>query len=179
MCNTIRIFSLFVGLSVALNAEVPAVSFNGISYVIATVSVDKGVSGSITNEYVPKGETIDSWTTLLAVRYWPKINKVADATGPWLKMIHPLLCRNVGVFARNDKDVLLEAWLAAPNRLYIEIDLQRFVAEPGTGGVKAYQYAQKILTPGGAGNPTSYMESRGALFTAIGNLRLTPVEKAN
>lgn len=175
----IIILSLFVGLGVALNAGVTSVSFNGIKYVLAAVSVDKGVSGTITNEYVPNGETIDSWTTLLAVRYWPKINKVGDATGPWVKMIHPLLCRNLGVFARNDNDVLLEAWLAAPNRSYIEIDLHRFVAEPGTGGVKAYQYALKIMTPGGAGNPTSYMKSRDALFTAIGNLRITPVGKAN
>jgi hypothetical protein len=179
MRNAIRILSLFVALSVALHAEVPPVSFNGIKYVLATVSVDKGASGTITNEYVPEGETIDSWTTLLAVRYWPKINRVREATGPWVKMIHPLLCRNLGVFARNDNDVLLEAWLAAPNRSYIEIDLHRFVAEPGTGGVKAYQYAQKISMSGGAGNPTSYMKSRETLFTAIGNLRLTPVGKEN
>jgi hypothetical protein len=107
------------------------------------------------------------------------VKKVGDATGPWVKMIHPLLCRNLGVFARNDNDVLLEAWLAAPNRSYIEIDLHRFVVEPGTDGVKGYQFAQKILMTGGAGNPTSYMKSRGTLFTEIGKLRLTAVRREN
>jgi hypothetical protein len=163
----------------ALRAESPSVQFAGVKYQLATVEVGK--DGAVTNEYVPDGESINSWTTLLTVRHWPKVKKLGDAAGAWLKMIQPLLTQKVGAFksdsAKSDDDLIFEAWLAAPDRSYIEIDLHRFVIEQGTDGVKAYQFAQKVVMTGGKGDPTSFVKNRSTLFGDLGKLQLSPVKK--
>jgi hypothetical protein len=41
-------------------------------------------------------------------------------------------------------DLVIEMFLGAPGRPYVEYNLHRFVVEEGTPGVKAYQFAQRI-----------------------------------
>lgn len=162
-------------LAGAVRAESPAtLDFGGLKYRLA--STEKGKDGSLTNEYVPEGETLENWTTLVAVRHWPKAEKVGDAATPWLKMVQPLLTQKVGVFkadsAKDAEDILLEAWLSAPDRSYIEINLHRFVKEKGTEGVKAYQFAQKVPMKDGKGDPSSFVKLRTARFNEMAKLKL-------
>jgi hypothetical protein len=163
--------TLLVG---TLRADVPNVEVAGVKYQLAFVEVGK--DGSVTNEYVPEGETINSWTTLLGVRHWPTAKKIGDAAGPWMKMVQPLLTQQAGAFksadAKSENDIVIEAWLSAPDRSYIEINLHRFVVEGGTDGVKGYQFAQKIVMTGGKGDPTSFIKKRDVLFSALGKLEL-------
>lgn len=169
---TLALLCLLAGS--VLRAETASVEIAGVKYHLAWVDVSK--DGAITNEYVPMGETIDAWTTLLGVRYWPNAKRVADAVNPWIKMIHPLLVRKAEIYgvtdSKNRDDIVIEAWLAAPDRSYIEINLHRFVIEPGADGVKAYQFAQKIVMTHGKGDPTSFMKNRGTLFGAVSKLQL-------
>jgi hypothetical protein len=43
--------------------------------------------------------------------------------------------------------------------------------------VKGYQFAQKIVTTGGKGNPTPFIKNRDTLFKALGKLELPLLAK--
>jgi len=170
---------VLISVCSALHANDQTVRFDGIKYQLAYVEV--GADGTVTNEYVPKGESIDKWTTLLAVRYWPKVKKPEDAALAWLRMIQPLLTKDVETFknkgSKDGNDLILEAWLNPPDHSYIEINLHRFLAEEGVEGVKAYQYAQKVMIIHGKGNLTPYTRTRTALFDMLAQLKLSPQTK--
>ena len=171
MHTSLRILVLFVASCAALCAA-PSVDFDGVRYVLASVEISK--DGTVTNEYVPEGESIDSWTTLLGVRHWPKVKKVEKATEAWVAMVRPLLARDAVAYAAQGKknDVVLEAWLSAPDKSYIEANLHRFVLEDGTVGVKAYQFAEKIKMSEGKGDPSRFLEHRNARFADLGKLKV-------
>lgn len=158
-------------------AERPAIEFDGETYRLAWVNV--APDGAVTNEYVKSGETVEAWTTLLAVRLWPS-TKFGEAASAWLKMVGPVLTKKAEAFkskaATGGEDVILEAWLSAPDRSYIEPNFNRFVVEPGTSGVKSYQFAEKIVMKGGTGDPTRFIERRAARMTALGKLEV-PVHR--
>lgn len=164
-----------------LQGDEPAnLQFAGVKYHLA--SVELGKDDSITNEYVPAGQNLDSWTTLIAVRQWTNAKDIGDAAKPWLKMIRPLLTKDVKVFnkpdsGKDDTDVVFEAWLAAPDKSYIEINLHRFVKEKGSDGIKAYQFAQKVLISGGKSDPSLFVKNRTALFNDLAKLQISPVKK--
>ena len=172
---------LFLGFHLILHGDEPAsLQFAGVKYQLASVEIGK--DGSITNEYVPAGQNLDSWTTLIAVRQWTNTTDIGDAVKPWLKMIRPLLTKDVKVFdkpnsGKEGNDVVFEAWLAAPDRSYIEINLHRFVKEKGSEGVKAYQFAQKILISGGKSDPSLFVKNRKDLFNDLAKLQISPVKK--
>ena len=91
-----------------------------------------------------------------------------------MAMVHPLLTQDAVAYAADGKkdDLILEAWLSAPDKSYIEANLHRFVIEEGTAGVKAYQFAEKIRMPGGKGDPSHFLDHRNARFAALGKLKL-------
>jgi len=171
MHTSLRILVLFVASCAALCAA-PSVDFDGVRYVLASVEISK--DGTVTNEYVAEGESIDSWTTLLGVRHWPKVKQVEKATEAWVAMVRPLLARDAVAYAAQGKknDVVLEAWLSAPDKSYIEANLHRFVLEDGTVGVKAYQFAEKIKMSEGKGDPSRFLEHRNARFADLGKLKV-------
>lgn len=172
MKQTAILTTLSLILGSVLCADEPSIEVAGVRYLLASVQV--GNDGSVINEYVPEGETITVWTTLLGVRHWPAAEKIGDAAGPWIKMVQPLLTQQAGAFktadAKSENDIIIEAWLSAPDRSYIEINLHRFVTETGTEGVKGYQFAQKVTMTGGKGDPTSFIKNRDGLFRALGKL---------
>ncbi len=155
-----------------LRAAEPTLEFAGKKYELATVQVDP--NGSVINEYVPVGETIDTWTTLVAVRQWPQVKQLSDATEAWMKVVSPLLTKKTEAYqtvgSKHGNDMIFEAWLASPDHSFVEIDLQRFVTDPGMAGVKAYSYSQKIPMVSGKGSPAAFSEKRLVLFTALAKL---------
>ncbi len=154
------------------HAEQHTVKFAGQTYRLDYVDVSK--NGAITNEYVLPGQNVNSWTSLLAVRQWPDAGTVGEVAAAWVKMVKPLLTRDIEVYKPNEEkgnnDIVVEAWLSAPDKSYIEINLHRFVKEPGVSGIKAYQYAQIIKMKDGKGNVDDFLNRRDALFEAIGRL---------
>jgi hypothetical protein len=161
-------------VSTVAHAAAPTIDFAGNPYVLASAQVS--ADGSVTNEYLPPGETLQNWTKLLAVRHWPKLSKVADAANPWMKMVQPLLTQKAQVLqppgAKDGQDLVIEAWLYAPDRSYIEINLHRFVTESETSGVKAYQFAQKVPMKDGKGDPSEFIKRRTEFLTAVSKLKL-------
>jgi hypothetical protein len=172
MSKFFSILMLIAGLSGSLRAELPVITFSGVKYELAAVDVAK--NGTITNEYVPLGENINSWTKLFAVRYWPKTSTIKEATNAWVSMIRPLLARDAVMFAadKNPNDVIIEAWLSAPDKSYIEANLHHFIVEDGTIGVKAYQFAEKIPMHDGKGDPNPFMKQRDSRCIELSKLRL-------
>jgi hypothetical protein len=167
---------LILGASTQVQAEDQIVSFDGEQYRLAFVDVAK--DGSITNEYLRNGETLQSWTTMVAVRVWPKSTSAYDTAHAWLNIVRPLLSRKAQIYERDSaaggKDVLVEAWLTAADKSYIEANLHRFVAEQDGAGVRAYQFAERMVMTRGRSDPSTFMKRRRARFNELGGLRVTP-----
>jgi hypothetical protein len=163
-------------------ADTGALVFNGTRYVLA----HRGVSADGTQvftEYVPEGETLDSWTRMVAVWHWPAHRSTKEVAGRWLARVQPLLTQPPQVLASKDparKDELIaEGWISAPDKSYVEINLYRFVP-PGLGvGVIGYQYAEKIRMRGGKGVVTEFVENRNALMVALRELTLVATRPAS
>jgi len=114
-------------------------------YKLAFVNVDR--TGAVTNEYVPHGQTLKNWKTLIGVRAWPQIDNIAEVTGPYLRALEPVMVRETKVFepkgSKPGEDVVFELYLAPADKSYLEYNLIRFVKESGTKGVKSYQFAER------------------------------------
>jgi hypothetical protein len=142
------------------------------------VFVDVAKDGAVTNEYVKHGENLEAWTTLLAVRLWPRSMDAHETARAWLRMVQPLLSRKAHIYQRvragGSKDFIVEAWLSAPDKSYIEVNLHRFVAEEHGQGVRAYQFAERIVMTKGRGNPTGFLQRRRGRFGELGKLSIEP-----
>jgi hypothetical protein len=114
-------------------------------YDLAFVNVAPG--GEITNEYVPEGETLERWTTLIGVRVWPKAEELGEIVGPYVRALEPVMVREASAYetpgSEPGTDVVFELYLAPADRSYLEYNLIRFTQEEGTDGVKSYQFAIK------------------------------------
>lgn len=114
-------------------------------YDLAFVNVAPG--GEITNEYVPEGETLEKWTTLIGVRVWPKAEELGEIVGPYIRALEPVMVRESAAYetpgSEPGTDVVFELYLAPADRSYLEYNLIRFTQEDGTDGVKSYQFAIK------------------------------------
>ena len=174
MKNILGLMAVFVALVTGGRAEAPSIRFDGETYQLAWVDVSK--NGAVTNEYVRAGETIEAWTMLVAVRHWPEAKKIFDAAGPWITRVGPSLVKKMESYipdhAKSKEDIIFEAWLGDANRAYIEPNLFRFVVEAGVPGVKAYQFAEKIVMTGGKGDPTTFMKRRNGRFGELAKMEV-------
>jgi hypothetical protein len=118
-------------------------AFSVTNYKLAFVQV--GQQSEVVNEYVPHGETLENWTTMIAVRQWPKAKALKEIVGPYVRNLQPLYVRDAQVFrpenAKNGNDVVFEFYLAPQDKSYLEYNLIRFVVEEESEGVKSYQFA--------------------------------------
>jgi len=107
--------------------------------------VDVNPQSGITNEYLQDGDTLEEWTAMISVRQWPEIDLVRDITGPYLKQMQASFVRDAQVFSPPPgtvgTDLIIELYLAPPDKSYLEYNLIRFGKEPGQHGVKMYQFA--------------------------------------
>ncbi len=138
------VFSIILVLiSAVAVAEPDQVQFDDISYNL--VFTDK-TGGTITNEYVREGESLEEWSTLFAVREFQNqssvknpIQAVIDSTRQYMALPPKGLPSGD---ASTDKEMILVLWLVAPDQSYYEYDLYRFIY---TGDkVISYQYAQRL-----------------------------------
>lgn len=155
-------------------AQDRVLQFGGIEYRLAFVDVAKG--GEITNEYVPPGETLKNWTTLLAVRSWPKRSDALQTANAWIDFVRRHTFKQAETFQQTKSgpvtDVIVEVWLLAPDTSYLEPNLHRFVIEADTEGVKAYQFAERLpMNPKYGGDITKFWNQRRARFDELAELR--------
>lgn len=171
------IVGLLLTVGTQLSGQDRRVAFDGEQYHLAFVDV---ANGNVTNEYLKQDETLDSWTTLLAVRLWPQAKAANETAQAWLRSVQPLLSRQARLYERQNAaggaDVIVEAWLSAPDKSYIEANLHRFVADEH-GGVKAYQFAQRMVMTKGRSDPSTFLKRRRDRFEELGNL-VIEVERA-
>ena len=129
----------------AFGGEPASIKFDSSTYRLASVSV--GADGTVTNEYLKEGETLESWTSMLSIRHLPIAESINHAINPWLQSIRTQLAKKWSASktpgSDNQTDVIIEAWLNT-GTLNVEANLHRFVAEPGTAGVKSYRFVQRF-----------------------------------
>jgi hypothetical protein len=153
-----RLFLLvgFLSLVAALPAaEKPKFTFSAQEYTLAFV--DLGPNGVI-NEYVPPGETVEKWTTLITVQQAPQVKEPAVVAEAVLKAVtgndavasRPQVLYRDGT--KNREDIIVLLLIRDPAHGGNELSIQRYVKEPGTLGVKTYIYGRRI--PTGTDNPT-------------------------
>lgn len=118
-------------------------AFSVTGYRLAFVHVGK--QGEVVNEYVPRGENLENWTKMIAVREWPNAKELKEVVGPYVRKLQPLYVRDAQVFRPEGgevgEDLVFEFYLAPPDKSYLEYNLIRFVLEEGAEGVKSYQFA--------------------------------------
>jgi hypothetical protein len=138
---------LMAGASLSA-ADKPKVNFNGTKFTLAFVATRETF---VMNEYVVKGETVDTWSQLITIEAFPKVDSPIDmaqrvvglaqnqeilATKPQL-LVHP--------GTNKGDDIALFIILADRQRQVLEFNVQRYVKEPGAAGVKAYIYGRRIV----------------------------------
>ncbi|CAG0946904.1 hypothetical protein [Geobacter sp.] len=140
----ITLVFLFTGATIAAGPAAPSLTFEGTKYYLAWKDVS--AEGNLTNEYLKKGETLEEWTTLIGVRHWPAAEELSDVVAPYVESMRPYYVSNAEIYTSQEAkdDIVIEMFLGAPGRPYVEYNLHRFVIEKGTPGVKAYQFAQRI-----------------------------------
>jgi hypothetical protein len=174
ICAVIGVVCLFS----SAKAGDGVVSFGGRTFKLAFVEV--AADGSVVNEYVPEGETIEKWSALLAVRYYPKAQKIGEVASAWVEMVRPLLTRAIEPIGKKDEPnvLLLDAWLSAPDKSYIEVNYYLFRQEEAGKGVTGYQLAQKIkMTSAGTGDASQIVKKKGSDYDELWKLRL-PILKS-
>ncbi len=146
----------FLGLaSVLPAAEKPKLTFSAQEYTLAFV--DLGANGVI-NEYVPPGDTVEKWTTLITVQQAPQVKEPAVVAAAVLRAVtdNDAVASKPQVLFRdgtkNREDIIVLLLIRDPAHGGNELSIQRYVKEPGTVGVKTYIYGRRI--PTGADNPT-------------------------
>lgn len=132
-------------VAMAQKAETPerSLTFQGTTYVLSSVNV---TGQTITDEYVPTGDTLENWTTLIGVRQFRSAHELKDVLPKYFAMIKPVLYTKAEILKKDNVEVTDEVtlllWLKDPNNSYLEYDLHRFIRTPN--GVIAYQFAQRI-----------------------------------
>lgn len=142
-------------------AEQAESEFTVTNYQLAFVDV--APAGEITNEYVPSGESLENWSTLIGVRVWPAAGEVKEIAGPYVRALQNVMVEEAKAYEPPDSesgtDVIFELYLAPADHSYLEYNLIRFTLEDGTDGVKSYQFAIK-----GAYDLTGAHEANGKLL---------------
>ena len=128
-------------------ADSKAITFDGVRYFLADVKV---AGKTITDEYVPEGQSLTNWTTLMAVRRFGSASELKEVLPVYMRTIQPVLAGKPYFLKRNGVDpsqeVMLVLLLVAPDKTYHEYNLHRFFRTPD--GVTAYQFAQRIPRTG-------------------------------
>lgn len=103
----------------------------------------EGEAGSL-EEYLPKGQTFDTWRKMVAVRRFPKIDSPKDYIG-----------NMVADYRRRYPAMKFEAGSGPDGLYYMDcimyplgkeakfVEWNYFIARPSAGGIVVYQYAER------------------------------------
>ena len=101
-------------------------------------------------EYVRPTETVDNWTTLVAVRNFPKLN---DAAGAAAQLVRTLKASNPDarfqLLVKEDQSEAMVDFITWPkDGAYAEFNVFRYLKQPGYAGLIAYQFACRFTDTG-------------------------------
>jgi len=105
----------------------------------------------IINEYAAKGESVDDWTQLFTIGYYPKGSALAQITATVVQAAKPYLVAPAQFITRpgvsNENDIEIFLMQFDKSKQLYEFDLQRYTHEEGVVGVKFYQYGKHYKSP--------------------------------
>jgi hypothetical protein len=170
---------LFVSAALAFAADSsPTLRFDNTTYVLAKVTVSP--DGTVTNDYIKQGESIEKHTTLLTIQHAPKVGSINEAINPWLQSVRTQLTRKWSATktpnSSLDADVVVEAWVASPTDPRTDVTLQRFVSESDIEGVKTYRFIDKV-DPSAPGAKEEFMAKKSVRMNQLAELKVQPVLK--
>ncbi|MBC7369146.1 MAG: hypothetical protein H7343_20460 [Undibacterium sp.] len=123
--------------------------FNGETYALAWVNVsDK--DGTITNEFLRKGETLKNWKIMVSARYFPHSKTTNEIASSWIVMLRKSTSPGVSITTvklegKTDlEELMFSASIRAPDDSYLELCYCRIVKEPWAEGVKMYQVSRRV-----------------------------------
>jgi hypothetical protein len=101
-------------------------------------------------EYVRSGETVDNWTTLVAVRNFPKLDDPSRAAA---QLVETLKTSNPAarfqLLVKEDESEAMVDFITWPkDGAYSEFDVFRYLKRPGYAGLIAYQFAYRFTDTG-------------------------------
>ncbi len=138
----LRIISLFMVLAVA-SRDAPTVTFDRVTYTRQFVSTTTDLRLA---EYVAPGETVESWTTLVAVRNFPKLDNPGTAVAEFaktLKQSNPMA--RFEISAKTDgSEAMIDCLTWPEDASYAEFNVFRYVKRAGYPGLIAYQFAYRF-----------------------------------
>jgi hypothetical protein len=101
-------------------------------------------------EYVRDGETVDNWTTLVAVRNFPKLDDPGRAAAELVKTLkasNPLA--RFQLLVKEDESEAMVDFITWPqDGSYAEFNVFRYLKRPGYAGLIAYQFAYRFTNSG-------------------------------
>lgn len=105
----------------------------------------KGIAPKV-NEYVLANESVESWSSLIGVRFYENAIQLKDVLPSYMSSIKSFLVARPDFIGRRmadpTKDVTLILILTPENKSYYEYDFHRFMVVDG--GVKTYQFAVRF-----------------------------------
>ena len=101
-------------------------------------------------EYVRPGETVDNWTTLVAVRNFPKLDDPSKAAA---QLVKTLKASNPDarfqLLVKEDESEAMVDFITWPkDGSYSEFNVFRYLKRPGYAGLIAYQFACRFTDTG-------------------------------
>jgi len=123
--------------------KAPSLTFDQVTYTRQFVSNTLDISIA---EYVAPGETLDNWTTLVAVRSFPKLDNPSAAVAQFAKVVkqaNPLA--RFQILVKEDQSEAMIDFLTWPaDASYAEFNVFRYIKRPGHPGLIAYQFAYRF-----------------------------------
>lgn len=101
-------------------------------------------------EYVRPGESVDNWTTLVAVRNFPKLDDPSRAAA---QLVKTLKASNPDarfqLLVKEDESEAMVDFITWPkDGAYAEFNVFRYLKRPGYAGLIAYQFAYRFTDTG-------------------------------
>jgi hypothetical protein len=129
----------------AFAADAPTVTFLGSPY---TLSVVAAKDTFVLNQYFTGNDTQEQWTKRVSVGDWPKAVSPFDTIKAMVSVAKAYLLSQPQVITGPDgakgDDLGLVFVQGNQSHTNMELDVERYVKEPGTPGIKWYQYAQHL-----------------------------------
>ena len=174
------LFCLLTAASISIAADIsknPSVSLGSEKLFLA--NVEGSGSEVLLNEYIRKGETLDTWTVLFAVRRVQTTNGVNDVVGRWkgyLSQVNSpgLKLKEEEGSTANDRRFVLA--IRPPGDAYLESNVLRFVPTTDGKGVIYYQAAVRV-NPKNESEVNKGLVRQTELAEALKSVSVTPVEK--
>lgn len=126
---------------------VDPIRFLGVDYFVA---YQAGAPNSdMLNEFLPRGQKLKSWKTLLAVRYYHSAQAIEDALVQWGELLQN--SDTPGATLRELKDEvedrqrerIFQMSIRPRGDAYLELNTWRFV-KTDDGSILSYQYARRV-----------------------------------